>query len=86
MSNIDQTIRALALAVIRLYQHLFSWDHQWRYVFGASRICRWYPSCSDYARTAFIKHSSPTALLFIIRRIARCHPASPGGVDDVPLT
>ena len=38
--------------------------------------CRYYPSCSAYAVTALRR--------FAIRRISRCHPWAPGGVDHVP--
>ena len=43
--------------------------------------CRFYPSCSCYARTCLKKHSLGLALKKIIVRIAKCHPFHPGGVD-----
>ncbi len=46
--------------------------------------CRFYPSCSAYAAEALMNHSLPRALLLSARRLARCHPFHPGGVDPVP--
>ena len=46
--------------------------------------CRFYPSCSQYARECFKKFSFPVALWYSSRRICKCHPFHPGGVDPVP--
>ncbi|PIR21239.1 MAG: membrane protein insertion efficiency factor YidD [Deltaproteobacteria bacterium CG11_big_fil_rev_8_21_14_0_20_47_16] len=45
--------------------------------------CRFYPSCSAYARTAFEKYSWWTAMRLSMQRILRCHPGHPGGIDPV---
>lgn len=46
--------------------------------------CRFYPSCSTYARRALITHGPVRGLYLTIRRLLRCHPWNPGGVDHVP--
>jgi len=46
--------------------------------------CRFYPSCSQYAVAVLHGHSLTSSLVLIIKRIARCHPFHPGGVDLVP--
>jgi putative membrane protein insertion efficiency factor len=46
--------------------------------------CRFYPSCSQYAKEAVLKHGSVRGVSLAARRIARCHPWNPGGVDLVP--
>lgn len=49
---------------------------------GAS--CRFYPSCSQYAKEAVLKHGVVRGVSLGIRRILRCNPWNPGGVDPVP--
>jgi putative membrane protein insertion efficiency factor len=46
--------------------------------------CRFYPSCSDYTIEALRKHGIVCGLWLGLRRIGRCHPWNPGGIDFVP--
>jgi putative membrane protein insertion efficiency factor len=46
--------------------------------------CRFYPSCSSYAITALERHGPIKGGWLAARRVARCHPFHPGGVDPVP--
>jgi hypothetical protein len=46
--------------------------------------CRFYPSCSEYALTAVAVHGPGRGIWLAIRRLLRCHPFHPGGVDHVP--
>lgn len=46
--------------------------------------CRWHPTCSAYALEAIRVHGAVRGSLLAIKRIGRCHPWSPGGVDHVP--
>jgi uncharacterized protein len=47
--------------------------------------CRYYPSCSAYAMTALEQYGLGRGTWMAVRRLLRCHPWSPGGVDHVPL-
>ena len=46
--------------------------------------CRFYPSCSAYAVTALERHGALKGSWLAARRLSRCHPFHPGGVDPVP--
>ncbi|MCA1781764.1 MAG: membrane protein insertion efficiency factor YidD [Intrasporangiaceae bacterium] len=46
--------------------------------------CRYYPSCSAYALTSLRRFGPIKGTWLAIRRVLRCHPWAPGGVDHVP--
>ncbi|MBO5137046.1 MAG: membrane protein insertion efficiency factor YidD [Spirochaetaceae bacterium] len=46
--------------------------------------CRFYPTCSAYAREAINKYGPFKGSFLAVRRIIRCNPFSPGGYDPVP--
>jgi len=46
-------------------------------------MCRFEPSCSQYAIDAFTKYGVFKGMYLAARRIARCHPFNPGGYDPV---
>ena len=46
--------------------------------------CRFYPSCSSYAITALERFGPLKGTWLTVRRLLRCHPWNPGGVDHVP--
>jgi putative membrane protein insertion efficiency factor len=65
-----------AVAPIRAYQRLIS------PLLG--QRCRFHPSCSAYAADAILRHGVIRGVYLGIRRLLRCHPWNPGGVDRVP--
>lgn len=69
-------MKKAALLAIRLYQIVLS------PIFGGH--CRFYPSCSVYTREAIEKHGVLRGLGLGGKRLLKCHPFHPGGVDDVP--
>ena len=48
------------------------------------RTCKYYPTCSEYARQALLIHGPLKGLLLASWRLARCNPFSYGGYDPVP--
>lgn len=46
--------------------------------------CRFYPSCSAYAMDALAAHGAARGGILAARRVLRCHPWNPGGIDLVP--
>ena len=69
-------MKTLLLGLLRAYQYAL------RPLLGAN--CRFYPSCSDYAREAIGRHGAVRGLWLATRRLARCHPYHSGGYDPVP--
>ena len=68
--------RLLLIGFLRLYRFLVS------PMYGDT--CRFYPSCSLYALTAVQRHGALRGSWLAGRRLLRCHPWNPGGVDHVP--
>jgi len=62
--------------LIRLYQNVVSPLRP--------PTCRYYPSCSAYAVTSLERFGVLRGSWMAARRIGRCHPWAPGGVDHVP--
>lgn len=46
--------------------------------------CRFHPSCSVYAEEALQRHGALRGSWLSARRLCRCGPWHPGGVDPVP--
>ena len=69
-------IRFLLLLLVRVYRRLVSPM--------LPPACRFYPSCSAYAETALVRHGALKGSWLAARRLARCHPFHPGGIDPVP--
>jgi len=46
--------------------------------------CRFYPSCSAYAAEAIARHGAGRGSWLALRRLLKCAPWHPGGVDLVP--
>ena len=46
--------------------------------------CRFYPSCSAYAVEALTVHGALRGSWLTLRRLGRCGPWHPGGLDPVP--
>ncbi len=78
MAQAQQVVRYVFLGLIVIYQKMIS-------PFLGSR-CRFYPSCSNYAKESFKYHGVLKALWLTTKRLLKCHPLHPGGYDPVPDT
>ncbi|MBF0229679.1 MAG: membrane protein insertion efficiency factor YidD [Desulfamplus sp.] len=66
----------IILTLIKLYQYIVS------PLIGP--VCRFYPSCSQYAFEAVSKYGSLKGSFLAIKRLLKCHPFNQGGFDPVP--
>jgi len=73
---INKCFQTVFIGLIKAYQYTLS------PLLGPA--CRFYPSCSEYAYQAIVRHGPVKGLLLAVKRILRCHPFHPGGVDPVP--
>ena len=69
-------IAAILLRLIAAYRFLLS---PW-----IGNSCRYWPTCSEYAREAIEQHGAARGSYLAARRLLRCHPYGRGGVDPVP--
>ncbi|MBT3191767.1 MAG: membrane protein insertion efficiency factor YidD [Verrucomicrobia bacterium] len=73
---LSQLLRRVLILLIRAYQICLS------PILGQN--CRFYPSCSTYSIEAISQHGCLKGLALSTKRILKCHPLHPGGVDLVP--
>jgi putative membrane protein insertion efficiency factor len=71
-------MKRLLAGSIRAYQYLLS---PW-----VGNQCRFYPTCSEYARLAIMQHGSFKGGGLAVKRLIKCHPFHAGGIDLVPAT
>lgn len=76
MAPLGQFPRRLLVLPIRGYQRFISPAFPAR--------CRFSPSCSHYAVEAITRYGILRGTWLAARRLLRCHPFHPGGVDPVP--
>ena len=57
--------------------------YQWL-VSGRPSVCRYVPSCSNYALDALEGHGAVRGSWLTLRRLARCNPWGANGWDPVP--
>jgi putative membrane protein insertion efficiency factor len=46
--------------------------------------CRFYPSCSSYTYEAIERYGFIKGAILGTKRLLKCHPFHPGGIDPVP--
>ena len=68
--------RQIAVFLLKIYQWVIS------PLLGPR--CRFYPSCSQYAVEALNQHGLLAGGALSLKRLCKCHPGHPGGIDEVP--
>ena len=73
LRQLDRAVSSLVITLIWIYQRTVS------PLIGP--VCRFEPSCSRYMVLAIGKYGLMGGLIRGIKRLSRCHPWHPGGVD-----
>jgi putative membrane protein insertion efficiency factor len=68
-------MRTVLLKAIGVYQ---------RFTKYTPAVCRFSPTCSEYARQAIDRYGAVRGSWLAFKRLMRCHPWHPGGHDPVP--
>ena len=53
--------------------------------FSSHSKCKFYPTCSNYAKEAIETYGSIKGIYLAIKRILKCNPFNKGGIDLVPI-
>ena len=68
-------MKYISIKLIELYQKIPGpWHNK----------CRFYPTCSNYAKEAILKYGFIKGWYLAIKRIIKCNPLYKGGYDPVP--
>ena len=68
-------MKKILLKLIHIYQIMPLSSHS---------KCKFYPTCSNYAKEAINIHGAFKGSLLSIKRILKCNPFIKGGIDLVP--
>jgi putative membrane protein insertion efficiency factor len=83
MQKFKKILKQIAIGLIKGYQRFLSPDHSFlKYIFQ-TRVCRFHPTCSEYAIDAIEKYGIRKGFIMAAKRISKCHPFNDGGYDPV---
>ena len=74
--RLDRPAVWVLVGLIRSYQIIIR-----PHLLGSCKFC---PTCSQYAIEALLARGLFRGSVLAVRRVVRCHPFSPGGIDPVP--
>jgi uncharacterized protein len=69
-------LKRIFISIIRFYQVIISPIKP--------PSCRFYPTCSHYGLEAVNRFGALKGGWLTVKRILKCHPFHPGGIDPVP--
>ena len=75
--NLWQIPKITLRFMIKLYQYFIS------PMLGPR--CRFHPSCSEYCSVCLERLPLTLAIWYSCKRVIKCHPFHPGGVDNPPI-
>ncbi|KYO67245.1 membrane protein insertion efficiency factor YidD [Thermovenabulum gondwanense] len=75
MKRLNDAGKKILIFLIKIYQEYISPLKP--------RTCRFYPTCSEYAKISIDKYGVIKGIVMAVKRILRCHPFNPGGYDPV---
>ncbi len=73
--NVVSQMKKLCIFLINCYQVL---------PFTSHHFCRFTPTCSEYTKIAIERFGVLKGIKLGIKRIAKCRPNGPFGIDEVP--
>lgn len=78
MNKISLACKRSVLFLLSLFMGLV------RPLLGPRGVCRFTPTCSQYAREAVTKYGVCKGIWLALVRLSKCHPFHPGGYDPLP--
>jgi len=69
-------MKALLILMIKAYRKYIS-------PLKGRPVCRFYPTCSQYALEAITKYGAIKGSFMSMKRLLKCNPFHPGGYDPV---
>ena len=69
-------MKKIAIFIINLYQKMPLSSH---------KMCRFTPTCSEYAKESIYTYGSIKGSYLAFKRIIKCNPLGPYGYDPVPI-
>lgn len=78
MKKVSLLFTNLLLLTLNLFMLLV------RPLLGPKGVCRFMPTCSQYAKQAISKYGVLKGGWLAAVRVSKCHPFHPGGYDPVP--
>lgn len=76
-------LRLIPFTILFVYQKTLSPDHGLLKVFYPNGYCKFYPSCSEYSKQAFLKYGVLKGFYLTLQRLAKCNPWSEPGIQKL---
>lgn len=71
-------MKYILIFLIKIYQKFISPINKYFNI-----QCKYYPSCSEYTKSAILKYGAIKGSFIGVKRILRCNPFSKGGYDPL---